>query len=546
MASTPHFVLEFFFPNLTTLHQYLATNINQNSHLIVQDDDNPDYKQFLFTTLIGEENKSDTGGARAPGAKVRQRSFPRNSIREDGMKQNEIRCETGHGGLSGMSGLTDIENHFPNTLVNEVKSRWWSLLLERIGDTAMIYILTYTAVFLALPNGSYCQITGTPISELPLPSAAMNSTVRIRGGAFQPPICGDDGASRRENAVTRMDRSEQAEETEVAQPLNSGLVKVTKKRKKNNADLFPGETLTLAERSQKKRRMGGTDRSEDAEHRPTIVTGAEAQARSKEEVDTILDRGEIYIERPQKKKRRMDDMERTKDDEHRMSVAVGTDVQAKLKEEANIIPDEAESQLERPQKKPRVGGIAGSRDDEHHLNLAVSVKLQAKSRRKKWRAISDGSEIKIERLQKKGTGSIREFKDSKRRPSSTVVAEIRATSRNKEEPDEISDGSKSQTERSQKKQRLDGTRRLSEAADNEGCQTPTGCEEPQAKSRKNKQKRKRQNEVRDDEAASGGNNVEKKGRDSVIVGEADGSRKKRVNLGEITVGDGKNKRNERY
>ncbi|KAI8602220.1 hypothetical protein EDD21DRAFT_295577, partial [Dissophora ornata] len=51
-------------------------------------------------------------------------------------------------------------NYFINTLESFVRSAVWELLRKRIGDAAMLYLLTNTSIFAALPNNCYCQITG--------------------------------------------------------------------------------------------------------------------------------------------------------------------------------------------------------------------------------------------------------------------------------------------------------------------------------------------------------------------------------------------------
>jgi hypothetical protein len=42
------------------------------------------------------------------------------------------------------------------------------LAIHRIGQPAMMYLLTQTSIFAALPNNCYCQITGPAISEQPV------------------------------------------------------------------------------------------------------------------------------------------------------------------------------------------------------------------------------------------------------------------------------------------------------------------------------------------------------------------------------------------
>ncbi|GJJ08683.1 hypothetical protein Clacol_002902 [Clathrus columnatus] len=59
-----------------------------------------------------------------------------------------------------------ISNFFPNTNITALQTLEWRILLSRIGEDALYYLLLETSIFLALPNDSFCQTTGTPIYEL--------------------------------------------------------------------------------------------------------------------------------------------------------------------------------------------------------------------------------------------------------------------------------------------------------------------------------------------------------------------------------------------
>ncbi|KAJ4477297.1 hypothetical protein J3R30DRAFT_3212875, partial [Lentinula aciculospora] len=53
-----------------------------------------------------------------------------------------------------------LNNSFVNTIVTAMQGLQWKLLLQRIGVDAMIYLLTQTSMFVSLPNGCLCQMTG--------------------------------------------------------------------------------------------------------------------------------------------------------------------------------------------------------------------------------------------------------------------------------------------------------------------------------------------------------------------------------------------------
>ncbi|RUP46720.1 hypothetical protein BC936DRAFT_146596 [Jimgerdemannia flammicorona] len=286
-----HVVLSAYFPNtLTSLHDYLVCRLDDSSRIVDSTADCPAYKGFLHTTLVGE--MSPTGESRAAKG-----AFPRGSAGEVGRKQNEVvngvietlfrisekengkpshmltrgykklRLQTmtkggGHGGLAGASGIKGVENPFPNSLVTQVKSQCWASLLERIGDAAMVYILMHTFIFLALPNGSYCQLTGIQLSELPLPPATQNSTVRIRTGRFKQPILSELTAPRRKGKSKTINASPPEPgkyETDKMSPGDTkSTVEAPKKQKKeeqtvpsSSAETNLGDAMQVGEASRK-------------------------------------------------------------------------------------------------------------------------------------------------------------------------------------------------------------------------------------------------------------------------------------------------------
>ncbi|KAJ3343491.1 hypothetical protein HDU93_008150 [Gonapodya sp. JEL0774] len=69
-----------------------------------------------------------------------------------------------------LPGTRGVENHFPNTLVNEVKRPAWESLLMCTGDALMTWLLTSLYVFVPLPNGCFYQLIGPPATDLARPA----------------------------------------------------------------------------------------------------------------------------------------------------------------------------------------------------------------------------------------------------------------------------------------------------------------------------------------------------------------------------------------
>ncbi|XP_065177613.1 telomerase reverse transcriptase-like isoform X2 [Sycon ciliatum] len=59
-----------------------------------------------------------------------------------------------------VTGTTALENVYPNTTCNHLKSAAWQALLKNIGDDLMTHLLTKCAMFLPLPSSCYLQISG--------------------------------------------------------------------------------------------------------------------------------------------------------------------------------------------------------------------------------------------------------------------------------------------------------------------------------------------------------------------------------------------------
>ncbi|KAK4411053.1 Telomerase reverse transcriptase [Sesamum angolense] len=53
-----------------------------------------------------------------------------------------------------------------SAVVDELTSPKWTILLKRVGDALMMYLLKYTSLFLPLPRKKHHQISGSPISDL--------------------------------------------------------------------------------------------------------------------------------------------------------------------------------------------------------------------------------------------------------------------------------------------------------------------------------------------------------------------------------------------
>jgi hypothetical protein len=72
--------------------------------------------------------------------------------------------------------MNGVESFFPNTIVNHLQSPGtgtgtlvltciaeWEHLLNKVGDSVMIYLLLHTFMFIQLPNNCFLQVSGIPV-----------------------------------------------------------------------------------------------------------------------------------------------------------------------------------------------------------------------------------------------------------------------------------------------------------------------------------------------------------------------------------------------
>ncbi|KAK9817956.1 hypothetical protein WJX72_004857 [[Myrmecia] bisecta] len=65
-----------------------------------------------------------------------------------------------------LQGMHNAEAYYPNTTTKSLRDGPWPLLLSRIGDSLMLYLLMHVSIFLPLANGCYLQVAGTPIGKV--------------------------------------------------------------------------------------------------------------------------------------------------------------------------------------------------------------------------------------------------------------------------------------------------------------------------------------------------------------------------------------------
>ncbi|KAJ1301223.1 hypothetical protein OPQ81_003632 [Rhizoctonia solani] len=185
-SSTPsvaHDLLYKFYHNVDTLLEYLSTIVEGFRDTLEKARETPngtlqELDSLLRSTLVGHQQPPAAPQFRPLAPDMSQEEVidraqlvifrslrgKNNNVLCFGYRQAEQRNEFGK--LGAQRGA--IANFFTNTMVTALQSPAWRLLLQMIGEQPMIYILSQTSIFLALPGANDCfaQATGTIITDM--------------------------------------------------------------------------------------------------------------------------------------------------------------------------------------------------------------------------------------------------------------------------------------------------------------------------------------------------------------------------------------------
>ncbi|KAK9764101.1 Telomerase reverse transcriptase [Basidiobolus ranarum] len=188
------FTITNLFTNIASLHDYfLKKDLKQRKILL--DSDSNEYKEFLTKTLVVETkpvevtlSQNDVLSTQGEIVnRVIQTIFQYSRGNPSNIMTLGYRRIRNHN-TYGVSGLVSVENYFPNTIVNSLKSKNWETLLSRIGEKMMYRLLLDTLIFIPLPNDCFYQATGAPVSDLVLSSNSLKKSVYVPSKLFRRSI----------------------------------------------------------------------------------------------------------------------------------------------------------------------------------------------------------------------------------------------------------------------------------------------------------------------------------------------------------------------
>ncbi|KAK9387759.1 hypothetical protein V1515DRAFT_476260 [Lipomyces mesembrius] len=171
-------VLRKTFAKIYSLHDFLQQHVSDE--VLLLPDDSEKYALVLKTSVVGIHDEAVLRAAsrfRAGEVTITPSSGKIKEVLDivvtellsksrRGMSQNIITLGFSKNNTEGTTALTSTVQEYASSHYMALCAAEWQLLLERIGDSAMIFLLTSTCVFFEFGNQSYYQAVGFPIYDI--------------------------------------------------------------------------------------------------------------------------------------------------------------------------------------------------------------------------------------------------------------------------------------------------------------------------------------------------------------------------------------------
>ncbi|KAL4243808.1 Telomerase reverse transcriptase [Abortiporus biennis] len=176
--TTPSMILlRSYFPVVHTLQQYLAHIIQDavnDEYFLTHETDTMIYRELLKISYVAAPSKVKncfvTVPPMVPLQELLTRAQDRLLTKSKGRATNVITL--GYKKYFDKAGKSRLLNSHLNTIVTAILAPEWRCLFERIGEDAMFHLLTEAYIFVSLPNGCLCQMTGEPLIHTKAPPLA--------------------------------------------------------------------------------------------------------------------------------------------------------------------------------------------------------------------------------------------------------------------------------------------------------------------------------------------------------------------------------------
>ncbi|KAJ2032403.1 Telomerase reverse transcriptase [Coemansia sp. S3946] len=241
-----------FFPVVTPLGEYMDALVGGAQ--CQQDDDTAEYKRFLRSVLVGHapiktrlvlsepvERLADTIRTVIGMMLKRESSSADTQVAWRGRNILAMGYEARRDGtMSCAGGGWGVVNTCVNSSVVELGKRQWSVLLDRTGTEAMMHLLLHASVFLPLHNGSYSQISGTPLANLPMPQTTPIVVPAIN--ALRNPATMRGSKRRRQDSVVADDGNTNPNELSQGPSQCEGKQRAAKRQRRHSSDNSPRQS----------------------------------------------------------------------------------------------------------------------------------------------------------------------------------------------------------------------------------------------------------------------------------------------------------------
>ncbi|KAK9368965.1 hypothetical protein V1509DRAFT_44271 [Lipomyces kononenkoae] len=173
-------VLRRTFAKIYSLHDFLQQYVNRD--VLVLPNDPEKYENLLKKSIVGIRDEAVLRAAsqfrvRAVEVAVTPSSRKIKEIVDAviaellsksrrGTSQNIITSGFSKNNTEGTTALTSIVQEHASSHYMSLCCAEWQLLLERIGDSAMVFLLTSTCIFFEYGNRCYYQAVGFPVYDI--------------------------------------------------------------------------------------------------------------------------------------------------------------------------------------------------------------------------------------------------------------------------------------------------------------------------------------------------------------------------------------------
>ncbi|KAF5327773.1 hypothetical protein D9619_004557 [Psilocybe cf. subviscida] len=178
VAQVASSILKKFYPSVTILQDYLQELLettngrthNLLGHILLREDDSESYKCLLSTSFVARKSHQHRTiklyasmlDMREVIDEAQHRLLKIKGSQNVITSGYRLASRPGDQGRNGMTRL-GVTNYFINTVITAFQAPEWTTLLERIGEGALLHLLTETSIFVGLPNGCLCQLSGEPV-----------------------------------------------------------------------------------------------------------------------------------------------------------------------------------------------------------------------------------------------------------------------------------------------------------------------------------------------------------------------------------------------